>query len=48
MPISRSVTATVRDADGVPLEDPAQPEVGAAISHWWFAGGLEVTYDAPS
>lgn len=46
--IEKCVTATVRDADGVPLAEPAQPVVGGTFYHWWFAGGLEVTYDAPS
>lgn len=44
--ILKCVDATVLDADGAPIAEPAQPVAGAALTHWWFAGGLDAVFDA--
>lgn len=44
--ILKCVSATVLDATGAPINEPAQPVAGDTLTHWWFAGGLDVVFDA--
>ncbi|WP_438029018.1 hypothetical protein [Sorangium sp. So ce233] len=39
----------VKDANGVAIEEPSQPEAGDDLMHWYFADdALDVTYVGPS
>ena len=44
--ILKCADAVVLDPDGSPIDEPAQPAAGDALTHWWFAGGLDVVFDA--
>lgn len=44
--ILKCASATVLDATGVPIDEPPQPVAGDTLTHWWFAGGLDVVFDA--
>lgn len=46
--ILKCPTVLVLDSEGAPVAEPSQPAAGEAITHWWFAGGLSVVFDAPS
>jgi hypothetical protein len=43
--ILKCTSAAVLDTDAVPIADPDPPAAGDTLTHWHFAGSLDVVFD---